>query len=484
MFEKPLIRLCAFGILFFASVSCERDVFTGFEENIEIENCKVFIESNPTNASIYFDGKNTGKKTPDTLDWLISGKNKITLKLELYEDTTETITLTKGVPGNLFIDFESNSRNYGKIECLSNPDKADIFFNGKAVNQNTPYTIKGILPGRYYVKYRYPLHRDDSIYTTVYSNIVSTASLMLEDTSKWVSYNVRNSKIPSNNVLSIAVDKSNNTWLGTDLGLVKMKGNSVEVFNSDNSIMKTGTINHLAVDSINRVWISTNKGLFVYNNNTLENYSKNLSQQIFKMTAFGKDGNIWAATNIGLAKYEGTQWKIFDTKNSGLKDNYVSCIAVDNLNRIWAASSVVGMAVFDGSNWISYTINEINLPGIGGGVLAIHVSNDGKVWVATNRYPGPGGPLICFDGNNWSFAANNAFGVRVYQSICSSGDKVFFGSKTGMGILSRDGTTKFVNYGNIYLDYLWINSLTVDNNGNLWLGTMITGGGKLKKEFF
>lgn len=484
MLGKFLIRLSVISLFFFAFVSCEREVFTGFEEKNEIENCKVFIKSNPTNASIYFDGKNTGRKTPDTLDWLTSGKNKITLKLELYDDTTETITLSENIVGNLFIDFESNSRNYGKIECTSFPINAEIFFNGKAVNQKTPYTIKGILPGRYFVKFRHPLHRDDSVYTTVYSNTVTTASLVLEDTSKWVSYNVRNSRIPSNSVFCIAVDKENNTWFGTDLGLVKMKGGKIEIFNSDNSTLKTSTINHLAVDSFNRVWISTNKGLYIYENNLIEDFSKNLSQQPFKMTAVGKDGTVWAATNIGLAKLEGSEWKIFNVKNSGLRDNYVYCVAIDLSNRVWAGSSNNGISVFDGTSWKSYTTTEINLSGIGSGVLAIHVSEDGKVWVATNRYPSPGGPLICFDGTSWSLVANNTFGVRVYQSIVSTPDKLFFGSKTGLGILSKDDSTKFINYGNVCLDYLWINSLTTDNNGNLWLGTMVTGGGKFKKESF
>ena len=52
--------LVAVGILI-VFVSCERDVFTGYEEIEEVENCKIFIESDPSKALIYLNGMNTGK---------------------------------------------------------------------------------------------------------------------------------------------------------------------------------------------------------------------------------------------------------------------------------------------------------------------------------------------------------------------------------------------------------------------------------------
>ncbi|MDP3580315.1 MAG: PEGA domain-containing protein [Ignavibacteria bacterium] len=484
MLNGYLKWLSAITLSIFILNRCERAVFTGYEEPKEIENCKIYIKSNPTNASIYFDGKNTGKKTPDTLDWLSSGTNRITLKLELYEDTTETVHLAKSVTNNLYIDFESNSRNYGKIDCTSFPTNAEIFFDGNPINQKTPYTIKGILPGRYYVKYKYPSHRDDSLLTTVYSNISTPTHIILEDTTKWVSYNVHNSKLPSNTVYSIVIDKQNTVWIATDLGLARIISNNCFIYTSENSVLKTSTINNLSLDSQNRLWISTNIGVYVLENNSIVDYSLNLADQSFKIIAIGKSGTVWAATNIGLCKLEGNNWTVYNTSNSGIKDNYVNCIAIDRDGKVWAGPTTYGISVYDGKLWTTYSTSNINLPNVGAGVLSLHISDDGKVWAGTCRSPNPNGPLICFDGSSWSFAANNKFGSLVFQSINSSNGNVFFGAKTGLGILNKDGSTKFITYGNICIDYLWINALTFDNNGDLWVGTLITGAGKFKKEYF
>lgn len=484
MLNKSLKWLSAITLGIFLLISCERSVFTGYEELKEIENCKIVIKSNPTNASIYFDGKNTGKKTPDTLDWLSSGTNKITLKLELYEDTTETVQLAKDKMTSLYIDFEANSRNYGKIDCSSFPTNAEIFLDGKPVNQKTPHTIKGILPGHYFVKYRFPSHRDDSLLTTVYSNYATPVHINLEDTTKWVSYNVSNSKMPSNNIFSIAVDKQNNIWFGTELGLAKKSGKDWFIYTTKNSVLKTNTINHITADSQNRIWISTDKGIFLLENSTIVDYSFNIVNQPFKMIAIDKDGTVWAATNIGLCKLGLNNWIIYNTSNSGIKDNYVTCLAIDKSNKVWAGSGYNGISVFDGTSWTAHTTSTINLPSAGSGVLSIHISEDGKVWAGTNRYPSTGGPLICFNGSTWSLVANNVFGNQVFQSINSSNDMVFFGSKVGMGILKKDGTTKFIKYGNIRIDYLWVNALAFDSNSDLWVGTLIAGSGKFKKEHF
>lgn len=466
--------------------SCERSVFTGFIEPTDFENCKIYVESNPSKASIYIDGLNSGKTTPDTINWLTSGKNKITLKLDLYEDTTETVFLSKDITNKLYIDFESNSRNYGKIECTSFPSNAELLLNNKSTNQKTPTIIKGLLPAHYYLKYRYPLHRDDSLLVTVISNRTTPANITLEDTTKWVSYDSYTAKLPSNTVFSVVADKQNTIWIATERGLVRKKGSDLYTFNTSNSILRTNIINHVAVDSRNRIWVSTPLGIYVVDNSIITDYSYNLPMQIFRMIVFGKTGTVWAATSIGLCRLDGTNWTIFNTSNSGIRDNYVPCIAIDKDDKIWVGSSsgYSGLSVFDGTFWTYHNPTSINSVQIGSSTLSIHISEDGKVWVGSNRYPSPGGPLICYDGTSWSLVAKNAFGIQMFQSINSSNDKVFFGAKTGLGILYKDGSTKFINYGNARINYLWINSLTFDNNGDLWIGTLINGAAKFKKEYF
>ncbi|MDP3580536.1 MAG: PEGA domain-containing protein, partial [Ignavibacteria bacterium] len=327
--------LVAVGILI-VFVSCERDVFTGYEEIEKTENCKIFISSDPPKASIYLDGVNTGKKTPDTLSWLSSGENKITLKTDYFDDTTATVILSKNTVTNLYINFEANSRTFGKLNCISYPTGAEIFLDGTPINSKTPFIIKNVQPGSHYVKYRYSSHRDDSISVKALSSTLVTAYLDLEDTSKWVSYNTKNSPILSNTVNSITGDKKNNIWIGTDKGLNRKSGNKWTDFTTTNTILPTNTINHVAVDNNDGVWLSTAKGIYLLKNSVITDYSYNLANKNIKMIVCSKKDTIWAAANgIGLCKLVGNKWIIYNTVNSGLKDNNINCMVADRYENIW-----------------------------------------------------------------------------------------------------------------------------------------------------
>ncbi len=56
----------------------------------------IFITSNPAGAEIWIDGSNTSKTTPDTIKDIEEGVRSVTLKLQDYNDTTFTLSVTAG----------------------------------------------------------------------------------------------------------------------------------------------------------------------------------------------------------------------------------------------------------------------------------------------------------------------------------------------------------------------------------------------------
>ncbi|MBI3124825.1 MAG: PEGA domain-containing protein [Ignavibacteriales bacterium] len=467
--------LVAVGILI-VFVSCERDVFTGYEEIEEVENCKIFIESDPSKALIYLNGMNTGKKTPDTLSWLSSGENKITLKTDYFDDTTTTVNLSKNIKAKLYINFEANSRDLGKINCLSYPEGAEIFLDGASINQKTPFIIKKVHSGTHYLKYRYSSHRDDSISVKALGSTLVTAYLDLEDTSKWISYNTKNSPILSNTVNSIAVDHKNNIWIGTDNGLCRKSNNIWTCFTTTNTILPTNTINHVAVDNNDGVWLSTSKGIYLLKNSVVTDYSYNLANKNIKMIVCSKKNTIWAAaTGIGLCKFVGDKWIIYNSLNSGLKDNNISCMALDKDEYIWIGSILRGITVFNGVTWNDYYTS---------GVYSLNISENNEVWAGTIRSPGYYGTVIFFDGEIWTQFSKPELMVNLTLAIYNSTGKVFLGTQNGLGILGLNKEFNFYKKGNLRLDPLRVQSLAVDLNGNLWVGTPYHGSGMLKKENF
>ncbi|KAF0142319.1 MAG: hypothetical protein FD122_673 [Stygiobacter sp.] len=469
--------LVAVGILI-VFVSCERDVFTGYEEIEEVENCKIFIESDPSKALIYLNGMNTGKKTPDTLSWLSSGENKITLKTNYYDDTTATVDLVKNKMSHLFINFEANSRGLGKINCTSYPQDAAIFFDGLPINSKTPFTIKGVKPGTHYIKYKYPMHREDSVSVTVYGDVMTSAFITLEDTTKWVSYNTKNSPILSNVVNSIAVDRKNNIWIGTDKGLCRKSGNKWTSFTTDNTTLPTNTINHIAVDNNDGVWLSTSKGIFLLKNSVLTDYSYNLANKKIKMVACSKKDTIWAsAAGIGLCKLVGNKWIIYNTLNSGLKDNDISCMTVDKFENVWIGSVNYSLTFFNRFEWTTFNDSPT-------GIYSMHICKNDTMWVGTFRYPYGNGPVFYYNGGDWKMLIEQKLISNLTYTICSSNDNVFFGTTEGIGVFSNiTDKINFYREANASLQLFRVQTLALDVAENLWLGTAFNGAGILKKDY-
>ena len=57
---------------------------------------------------------------------------------------------------------------------------------------------------------------------------------------------------------------------------------------------------------------------------------------MFSSLAIDGSGNKWIGTDGGgLAKYDGTNWTVYNTSNSGLPDNRVHSIAIDGSGNKW-----------------------------------------------------------------------------------------------------------------------------------------------------
>ncbi len=113
---------------------------------------KLYVESNPGGASIFLNGKNTGFVTPDTVPYLNQGNYYLTLKLKLYKDSSETITLQKDKTTSLYFDYISNPSMRGELYVDSNPLGAKIFINDSSSEKVTPAALGNFLPGQYTVK--------------------------------------------------------------------------------------------------------------------------------------------------------------------------------------------------------------------------------------------------------------------------------------------------------------------------------------------
>jgi len=157
------------------------------------------------------------------------------------------------------------------------------------------------------------------------------------------------------------------------------------------------TVSSLSIDSSGQIWIGTMNGLAKFNGTNWTVYTttnSGLADNYIRSTAIDNNGNIWIGTINGISKFNGTNWATYNSSNSGILNNYIFEIEVHN-NDIWFGTQI-GLIKYDGSNWINYyqTVNS-NIPE--GNIYAIEFDNNNNMWVGSAS-----GGFSKFDGNVWT----------------------------------------------------------------------------------
>jgi hypothetical protein len=479
---KNLIIILSSISIFFFIVSCEKEVFTEVEEEVVIDRGKVFINSNPQGAAIFYEGRNMGYVTPATLNWIKEGYQRITLKKENYRDTTFTVIANSKYESKYFINFLLNSNNYGKIECTSSINGASIILNDSITGKSTPAILSHIIPGIHKVKLKHPDCRDDSSEVLVQSSMTARIYVTLEDTSKWVSYLTSNSGINSNYVKAIASSKKGNNWIGTGVSLQMFDGKKWTNYSPANSILKSGVVNILKMDNEDRLWIGTEVGLYAFKDNIFQDYSSALPSQSVTAIKIDKDV-IWVGTRNGLLKMSNSGNQVYTTFNSGLKDDYITAIEVDDAGNKWVGGLFNGVSIFDGEKWEYFNNSNIavNIRFLPNYVQAIFKTSEGKMLVSLTDAERNSGYLLRYDGEKW-IELRPYLQNRIYD-ISSNGREIIFATQAGLVIYKNDFYYKY-QFGNTKVILIKSLTTTFDSEGNIWVGTFDNGMAKFKKGNF
>jgi len=99
-------------------------------------------------------------------------------------------------------------------------------------------------------------------------------------------------------------------------------------------------------------------------------------------------GFIWIATNMGVCRYDGMHFIVFDTQD-GLPENTVFDITEDKAGRIWFVSFPCQLSYFDGKRIVEYKYNNILREFRGYGIVpekgSLIINNDGSLYLSLMR---------------------------------------------------------------------------------------------------
>ncbi|MBN1814992.1 MAG: PKD domain-containing protein [Anaerolineae bacterium] len=245
----------------------------------------------------------------------------------------------------------------------------------------------------------------------------------------------------------MAVDGDGHAWFGTEEGVSKLTPDGQwETYTTANSDMLSNWVYVVAPDAQGNVWIGTYEGLNVLTaDGAWETYTQGNSGLLAEYVcdiAFDADGNGWLLTpgyegGISVRMSDGS-WIGYTPDNSGLSSKYgLTAIVVDEVGRVWIGQNGYGVDVLlpDWETWLNFDRSE-------DGVLSSNSVNDvavgtgGDVWLATEPYSAyepEGGVTRAYVGDPWP-------------------------------------AWEIYNEENSDLSSNWLESVAVDEVGNVWFG--------------
>ena len=177
-----------------------------------------------------------------------------------------------------------------------------------------------------------------------------------------------------------------------------------------------------------------------------------------------RDGYLWFGTGEGLARFSGSQFKVFDQNNTPeLKNTSISALLEDDKQTLWIGSYSGGLTRYSGGQFRTYSVDD-GLPD--NYVMALAQDRRGDLWVGTAR-----GLVSLRSEKVLPYASNPELAHEMIVSLAATPDGVIWAA-TNKHIfkLNDSGTGEQLD-----LPLSTPSALFVDRQGTLWIGTVNQG---------
>jgi len=295
-------------------------------------------------------------------------------------------------------------------------------------------------------------------------------------------YNEQNSELPFNTVRCLET-QNNSIWVGTDVGLAKIENEQWEVYTSLNSPLFSDDIRSIKSEGDSVIWIGTVQGgLFSFNGTDWVNYNvsnSGLQDNLVRDINIDQNDNIWLATTEGIFMFDRTDWHHWNIQDNNLLTNNITSIEIGLHNEKYIGTINGGIIYFDSINqFIEYTIINSGLPD--NSVVDIELDPSGQPWFVS-----PAAGLVTDNGigGPWTYYNHMNSGISTSSLNCLKyfGSQIAIGSEVAGLIFKSNDSWEFLNSGNSNLPDDHVLSIQIDNDQNLWAGTF--NGGLCKIEY-
>ena len=167
-------------------------------------------------------------------------------------------------------------------------------------------------------------------------------------------------------------------WIGTHNGVSRYRNGVWDVLTAAEAGMDLSMTNVIKTDPSGDVWIGCNQGLCHYDHESYTCYPGSNVDDV----AFSENGDVWVARGY-ISRLRDGIWSDFFASNSGLAENNICCVVVDNNNVLWAGSEWdISLYRYDMEHWSR--LDSTNSPIDGLSINALYVDEDNTLWIGSN----------------------------------------------------------------------------------------------------
>ena len=157
-------------------------------------------------------------------------------------------------------------------------------------------------------------------------------------------YTTENSKLKSNNINTILIDKYGRQWIGTDKGVIYgSEDGSMKLYEKKDNII---AITALGPD----VWILTDQLLWQVNPNNRwikGNVDSRFAEGEIRDIEYDSEGRLWVASDI-IVRYDVVNDKVERfTKANGFASNEINVITIDKEDALWVGTADMGLFLIE-----------------------------------------------------------------------------------------------------------------------------------------
>ena len=313
--------------------------------------------------------------------------------------------------------------------------------------------------------------------------------------NEWTVWDTTNSPLTDNYIRSIAKDKTNNIWVATwNKGIFKFDGVNWTMYYYTNIGYTLKYISRIRVDDDNTLWAcSYTLGLLkhIRNDKWIRYYKDNSGIPENSVTDVKFEGNIkWIGTKLGgIARFDDTDWKVYNTNNTPLLYNGIESVGIDNYNNKWFSTTYGGVAKFntEQNQWTIYTSENSGLPW--NNTWTIYIDDQNKKWIGLQD-----GGFVTFNDTTWDYILPSTGSVWDFKKdkygnmwICWDGGLRVYNPNGVIGINENSNITLptfmlITNYPNPFNNSTKI-KYTLNKSSNISLNIYDIRGNKISEIF-